>query len=149
MVTTGAYPLEIWQTPTRMIVIKENGGTHRIYLGRKHLGEDDLSPLFYGDSVAHWEGDDLVVDSISLGGSDNIDGVNPHSDAMHVVERYRRTGLKTMEIKVTVDDSKALTKPVTTTAMFESMPGYEMQEYYCVNERNVIGDGKQTVSVGQ
>src|SRR5882757_8500152 len=74
MVTTGAYPLEIWQTPQKIVVIKENGGTHRIYLGRKQLGEDDLTPLFYGDSVATWEGNTLVVFSNNLGATDNIDG---------------------------------------------------------------------------
>jgi hypothetical protein len=147
MMTTGAYPLEIFQTPTRITVAKENGGLHRIYLNRKHLSEDDLSPLFFGDSVAHWEGDVLVVDSISLGATDNIDGQNPHSDAMHVVERYRRTGPKTMKVQVTVDDPKAFTHPISTTAQFTARPDYELQEYYCVNERNVVDkSGAQVVA---
>lgn len=141
MVTTGAYPLEIYQTPSRVVVMKENGGIHRIYLGRNHLSPDDLGPLFFGDSVAKWDGDVLVVDSISLGATDNIDGQNPHSDALHVVERYRRTGLKTLEIQVTVDDAKALTRPVSTTSFFTARPEYEMQEFYCVNERNIFTAG--------
>ena len=146
MVTTGAYPLEIWQTPEKMIVIKENGGTHRIYLNRKHLGEDDLTPLFYGDSVATWEGDTLVVDSISLGATDNIDGQNPHSPEMHVVERYTRTAPDKLEIKVAVTDPKAFTAPITAVATFTLQPKYEMQEYYCVNERNTFGKDGQGVA---
>ncbi len=91
--------------------------------------------------------DVLVVDSISLGATDNIDGQNPHSDAMRVVERYKRTGPKTLEIEVSVDDPKAFTKPITTTSKFEIQPDYEMQEYYCVNDRNVTdSSGKQVVA---
>jgi hypothetical protein len=146
MLTTGAYPLEIFQTPNEVAVIKENGGVHRIYLNRKHLGPDDLTPLFFGDSVGHWEGDSLVVDTISLGATDNIDGQAPHSDAMHVTEKYHRTGPTTMEVEVTVDDPKALTKPVSTTAMFQLDPTYEMQEYYCVNERNVFTNNGQAIA---
>ncbi len=146
MLTTGAYPLEIFQTPNEVAVLKENGGVHRIHLGRKHLGEDDLTPLFFGDSIGHWEGDVLVVDSISLGATDNIDGQNPHSDAMHVVQKFHRTGPATMDVEVTVDDPKALLHAVTTTAHFKLEPDYEMQEYYCVNERNMITGTGQVIA---
>jgi hypothetical protein len=146
MLTTGAYPLEIFQTPREVAVIKENGGVHRIYLDRKHLGEDDLSPLFFGDSVAHWEGNSLVVDTISLGATDNIDGQNPHSDVMHVVEKFTRVGAKTLDVEVTVDDPKAFTKPITTVAHYTARPEYEMQEYYCVNERNVFTGAGQAIA---
>lgn len=147
MVTTGAYPLEIFQTPAKVVVIKENGGVHRIHLNRKHLAQDDLTPLFFGDSIAHWEGDTLVVDSISLGATDNLDGQNPHSDALHVVERYKRTGANTLEIQITVEDPKALTKPVVATSLFALQPDYEMQEYYCINDRNIKdSNGNQIVA---
>jgi hypothetical protein len=149
MVTTGAYPLEIFQTPTKLAVIKENGGVHRIYLNREHLTEDDLTPLFFGDAVAKWEGDTLVVDTIALGATDNIDGQNPHSDEMHVVEKYRRTGEKSLEIEVTVDDKKAFTKPVTTKAFFTARPEYEIQEYYCVNERRGANENGRPAPVGK
>jgi hypothetical protein len=146
MVTTGAYPLEIWQEPGKIAIIKENGGVHRIYLNRKHQGEDDLTPLFYGDSVGTWDGNTLVVDSISLGATDNIDGQNPHSDAMHVVERYTRTAPDKLEMKMTVTDPKAFTAPISTVSTFTLQPKYEMQEYYCVNERNTFGKDGQGVA---
>jgi hypothetical protein len=146
MLTTGGYPLEILQRPNEVAILKENGGVLRIHMDRAHLPDDDLTPLFFGDSVGRWEGDVLVVDSISLGATDNIDGQNPHSDAMHVVQRFRRTGADTMEVEVTVEDPKALTRPISTTAHFRQDPGYEMQEYYCVNERNLINGSSQTIS---
>jgi hypothetical protein len=146
MLTTGAYPIEIYQTPKEVMIIKENGGVHRIHLGRKHQDADDLTPLFFGDTIGHWEGDVLVADSISLGATDNIDGQNPHSDVMHVVQRYHRTGPKTLEVEVTVDDAKAFTHAVSTKATFTLQPDYEMQEYYCVNERNVNTGAAQIIA---
>lgn len=146
MLTTGAYPLEIFQTPREVAVNKENGGMHRIWLNRKHQAPEDLTPLFFGDSVGHWEGNVLVVDSTSLGATDNIDGQNPHSDAMHVVEKFQRTGPAALQVEVIVDDAKALTKPVSTIAYFKLDPTYEMQEYYCVNERNVSTGTSQVVA---
>jgi hypothetical protein len=148
MLTTGAYPLEIFQTPKEVAVIKENGGVHRIYLNRQHLTEDDLTPLFFGDAVGKWEGNSLVVDTISLGATDNIDGQNPHSDVMHVIEKFTRTGEKTLQVEVTVDDKKAFTKPITTTAYYTARPDYEIQEYYCVNDRNVTDNSGAQVIAG-
>ncbi len=141
MLTTGAYPLEILQTPQEVAILKENGGVHRIHLNRQHLGPDDLTPMFFGDSIGRWEGDWLVVDSISLGATDNIDGQAPHSDALHVVERFHRVSHDTLEAVLTVDDAKALTHPVTTHVVYTLQPAYEMQEYYCTNERNFAGPG--------
>lgn len=148
MLTTGAYPLEIFQTANQVTVIKENGGVHRIHLNRQHLAPDDLTPLFFGDSIAHWEGNVLVVDSISLGATDNIDGQNPHSDEMRVVQKFARTGAKTLEIEVTVIDPKAFTKSITTKTFFTLRPEYELQEYYCVNERHNFAGGDQSVVGG-
>ena len=145
MLTTGAYPLEIFQTATGVTVLKENGGVHRIHLNRQHLAPDDLTPLFFGDSVGHWEGNVLVVDSISLGATDNIDGQNPHSDEMRVVQKFQRTGAKSLEIEITVYDPKAFTKPITTKSLFTARPEYELQEYYCVNERHNFAGGDQSV----
>ena len=109
----------------------------RIYLNRKHMPLDELTPLFFGDSVGHWEGDVLVMDSISLGATDNIDGQNPHSDAMHAVAPLPPYGGRIpWMIEMTVDDAKALTKPAHTVAHFKADPDYEIQEYYCVNDRN-------------
>ncbi len=146
MLTSGAYPLEIFQTPTKMVILKENGGTNRIYFNREHLPEDDLTPLFFGDNVAKWDGDTLVVDSIALGATDNIDGQAPHSDAMTVVQRFTRTGPATMEVEVTVTDPLALKTPSVVTARYNARPEYELQEYYCVNERHNFEAAGQTAA---
>jgi hypothetical protein len=144
---TGGGPLiEIFHTPTKIAILKENGGWSRIYLTRPHLPKDQLYPMFYGDSVGHWQGDTLIVDTLSLGGANNIDGTAPHSDAAHLVQRISRPTFDTLRVEATLDDPKALTHPVSTTAVHRLLTDQEFSESYCNNERNVVDrNGKQTI----
>ena len=82
--------------------------------GRPH--RDDIAPAYRGDSVGHWEGDTFVVDTTNF--TDNTwmfaEGrVSIHSDALHIVERYRRVDANTLEIEGKVEDPKVLTGPWT------------------------------------
>ena len=148
--TTGAYPIEIYyQTGGQEILIeKENlGALYRVFLNRPHKGADDLYPLFYGDSIGHWEGDVLVVDTISLGATAALDLIAPHSDALHVIQRFHRVSYDTLKDELTFDDPKAFTHPVTGTAVFKLHPDWELNEYECTNERMVIdSQGNQVVA---
>jgi hypothetical protein len=148
LLTGGGPPIEIFHTPTKVAILKQNGGWSRIYLNRGHLPADELYPMFYGDSVGHWEGNTLVVDTISLGGADNIDGTAPHSDAAHLVQRISRPSFDTLQVEATLEDPKALTHPVTATAILKPLRDEDFTEEFCTNERNIRGsDGKQTVKL--
>jgi Raf kinase inhibitor-like YbhB/YbcL family protein len=147
-VTTGIYPLEIFQRgDSEILVNKETpGNIYRIYLKRPHKGADDLYPTFYGDSVGHWEGDVLVVDTIGLGAADTLDAQIPNSPALHVVQRLRRVTYDTIENEVTIDDAKAYTKPATVTVNYKLHSDWEVGEAVCTNERNVLNDkGESTI----
>jgi hypothetical protein len=148
--TTGAYPIEIfYQTGGREILFqKENlGALYRVFLNRAHKSPDELYPMFYGDSVGHWEGDVLVVDTISLGATTAIDLIAPHSDALHVIQRFRRVSYDTLEDEITFDDPKAMTRQVTGKAVYTLHPDWEFSEYECTNERLVVeSDGKQVLA---
>jgi hypothetical protein len=146
LLTGGGPPLEIFHTPQKVAILKENGGWSRVYLNRGHLPPDELYPMFYGDSIGHWEENTLVVDTISLGGANNIDGTAPHSAAAHLVQRISRISPDRLKVDATLDDSKALTRPVTATAILERVPDSDFTESFCTNERNVRdSNGKQTV----
>jgi hypothetical protein len=140
--TTGAYPIEIFQQKGGKEILFQKeiiGALYRVYLNRPHKSDDDLRPLFYGDSVGHWEGDVLVVDTISLGGSESLDLIGtPHSDALHVIQRLRRVSYDTLEDTITAEDPKAFTEPITGTVTFKLRPDLELDEYECTNERNVV-----------
>ena len=80
--------------------------------GRPH--RDDVAPSYRGDSVGHWEGDTLVVDTTNFTDANwmHAEGlVSFHSDALHIVERYRRVDANTIEVEATVEDPKVLTGP--------------------------------------
>jgi hypothetical protein len=108
-------PRKIVQLPNEIIFFYEDisGDPYRIIStdGRPHRAR--ANPTYYGDSVAHWEGDTLVVDvnnfvDASWFGQDGYF----HSDAMHVVERLWRVG-ENLAYQVTVEDPKVLTAPWT------------------------------------
>ena len=61
---------------------------------------------------------------------------HPHTDAMHVTERFRRRDFGHLEIDITIDDPKAYTKPWTVTARFDLLPDTELIENVCDNEKD-------------
>lgn len=82
--------------------------------GRPH--REEQPPSYRGDSIGHWEGDTLVVDTTNFTDDTWIyaEGrVSFHSDALHIIERYRRVDANTLEIEATVEDPKVLTGPWT------------------------------------
>jgi hypothetical protein len=89
-------PMEIFQLPTRIIILQESLDPPRqIFMNRKH--RDDLFSSYLGDSIGKWEGDTLVVDTVGFNDKTWLDGVGlPHSEALHVVERIRRMDHETL-----------------------------------------------------
>jgi hypothetical protein len=124
-------PMEIFQVPTRVVILHEGiEWTRQIYMNRQHL--KDLDPSYSGDSIGKWEGDTLVLDTIGFKDSTWVDaGGLPHSEAMHLVERIRRTDHDTLVDDFTIDDPKAYTKPIRTQRTYKLKPGWEIQEYVC------------------
>jgi hypothetical protein len=105
---------QIVQTPKFLVMLTETYNSFQIipFDGRPH--RDAVPPSNRGDAVGHWEGDTLVVDKTNFTDTSWIyaEGrVSFHSDALHVVERYRRVNANTLEIEATLEDPKVLTKP--------------------------------------
>jgi hypothetical protein len=135
-------PLEIVQTPTRVVIIHEGVQALReIYLNRQHPA--DLDPTFSGDSVGKWEGDTLAVDTVGFNDKTWLDAVGlPHSEKMHVSERIHRADHDTLVDDVTVEDSKAYTKPFTVQQVYKLRAGWEIQEYVCEENNKYTYQGK-------
>jgi len=95
-------------------------------------------PLFHGNSVAHWEGDTLVIESI---GFDERTYIMPngwfHSDALRVIERYTRPSMNYLIVQITVDDPKVLEKPWTSAPHRWTLGDGEVYEFYCTNNREL------------
>jgi hypothetical protein len=92
MFTENPYVHQIVMTPGLFVHLIENNNRWRVVHtdGRPHKTPEDLEPLFNGDEVGHWEGDTLVIDSISIDERTQIRDGWFHSDALHVIERIRR-----------------------------------------------------------
>lgn len=145
------YPIEILFTPGMVTVIAEAFMQVRhIYTdGRAHPDDPDLT--YNGNSIGHWEGDTLVVDSVGFT-KDTALGMNMgvrHSEKMHIVERFHLKDPKTLEIATTIDDPEALAKPWTRTISYARHPDWTLAEYICQqnNRNSVDASGKAGINL--
>ena len=90
-------------------------------------------------SVGIWEGDTLVVDSRGFNYKTALDAMrHPHSEALHLTERYHRRDFGHLDVELTVEDAKMYTRPFTIkyTQLFQ--PDTDILEAVCEeNERDV------------
>jgi hypothetical protein len=131
-------PMEILQLPNEVIVAYQYDRLVRhIYTDGRPHDEFLDPPLWMGDSIGKWEGDALVVDVIGFNDRTWLDRVgHPHSDALHVVERFRRPERGILVDDITIEDPKAYTKPWNVQLSFQLKPGTEIGwEEVCEDEK--------------
>ncbi len=139
-ITSMPMPFEIVQTPNKIIILYESYHAFRIIPIDAQLNHpDDLVPTWMGDSVARWDGDTLVVDVTGFNDKTWLSGVGTiHSEALHVVERYRLTPERTILYEATVEDPKALTRPWVTSVTLRTPPNARVEEYECIENNQDI-----------
>lgn len=131
-------PFKIVQTPKLTLMLVESDTDFRqIFTDGRKL-PDDPQPSWLGYSVGKWEGDSLVVDTVGLNPLSPLDIFgHPHSEALHVTERFRRRDFGHMDLQVTIDDSKTYTKPFTYKINLRLLPDTDLLENFCVeNEKD-------------
>jgi len=100
-------------------------------------------PTWFGDSVGRWEGDTLVIDTVNFNGRTRLDTIgHPHSDQLHVVQRFTRPDLGHIAFEMIVEDPKTYTKPITNTRTFTLRPDWEMMEYSCEENNKSLWEGR-------
>jgi hypothetical protein len=147
---TSCYPMglpyvlqardNVWllQTPDWVAIAYQNGSQQRlIHLNAQHSPHP--APSWFGESVGHYEGDTLVIDTIGIAVHEvsAIDRFGtPHTDAMHVMERYRVSDdRRTMRVDFTVEDPGTFNMPWHASATYgrgTAQPG----EYVCAENTN-------------
>jgi hypothetical protein len=129
---------EVLTTPDHVTLMFENialGNKREIYLGRtEHSTKRD--PTYLGDSIGHFEGDTMVVDTARFNDVTWLnDAGAPHSESLHLVERIRPVQAGTyLEYQVTADDSKSLARPYTYTRYYRRVNA-ELKEDFCEDRR--------------
>jgi hypothetical protein len=125
-------PLEIFQSPKRVAILFEAWSTFIVIPtdGRDHPKDPD--PTWMGNSVGHWDGDTLVVDSTNFTGETRARGADEN---LHLIERFTRVGPDTLLYQFTVDDPTAFTKPWSGEIPMAKTEGL-LYEYAC-HEGNI------------
>lgn len=127
----------------KRIFVLLGSGNHNwrlIYLdGREQVGVqsgDADNPLYYGRSVGHWEGDTLVVDTVGFNERFWFsNGGLPHTDRLHLVERFTRSDYDTLEYHVTIDDPETYTRTWSSSWKLRLVRGQALPEYFCEENR--------------
>jgi hypothetical protein len=136
-------PWRIVQTPGYIVFVYEAFNLWRQVFadGRELAISQDITPTWFGYSVGRWEGETLVVESRGFNGKAWLDQLGKVStDALHVIERFRRRDFGHLEIQITIDDPKAYMKPWTVNAEATLLPDTELMEFICLeNEKDTRG----------
>jgi hypothetical protein len=136
------FPQKFVQT-NNLFVILDEGNVHsyrQIFLDGRGHGKG-LDQLWMGHSIGTWaDNNTLVVDSVGFNDKTWLNGQGlPHTDKLHVIERYTRPDLEHVNVEITIEDPGALTAPHTFNRQFIFHPEWELLEYVC-NEFNIDSD---------
>ena len=132
----GSSLVEFYQAkdrPERIFLFYEVIHTWRtIWMNNRPMPDNGGVPRALGYSLGHWEGNDLVVDTTGFSdwGWLNRSGY-PHSDALHVMERFRRLDRDHMRLDITLDDPKAYAQPWKMAIDFTLKPDWDFAETFC------------------
>lgn len=131
MNTTG-FPFKIVQgTNYYGILYGWNHRTRVVYMNTEHF--KNLGPGYYGQGVAKWEGNTLVIDTTKYNDSTWLDDSGlPHSKQLHTVERIRLRDKSTLEVKVTISDPVVYTRDWSTVMTYKKQPGALIEEDHCI-----------------
>ena len=148
----GPRTFQVAILPEETLIVFESGQVRHVYTdGRAHPAGNDLWPTDLGDSIGHWEGDTLIIDTTARqSASPLVPGAwaSLLSDRAHFIERFRMTDEDTLEDRMTIEDPVALAKPWAMTLQFKRLRNmHRMLPYDCTeNERNPVVDGRVTIT---
>jgi len=133
--TRGGQPLNWIHTAEAVVMVNElNQQTRHIYLNVPHTASP--KPSWYGESVGHYEGDELVVDTIGLNARTFVDNYRtPHTEQIHVVERYKLLEGKILQVTIMVEDPGAFTMPWSAVQRWR-LTDRDMEESICAENNS-------------
>lgn len=122
--------------PDEFVILYEAvQGFRQIFMDGRAMPKDP-NPTWMGYSAGHWDGDALVVETAGFNDKGWLDNAGrPATDALRVTERLTRKNIGQLNIAITIDDSKAYTKPWVVNETFRLLADTDLLEYVC-NENN-------------
>ena len=136
-------PIQVLITPEEVLIINAYNEARHIYTdGRDHPPKEDLWPTATGNSVGHWEGDTLVIDTIMVTNpNEYFQGAPPLSEEAHYVERIRLDGDK-LRAEITIEDPVTLSAPWTARLSWVRDEGFDRMVQVDWNNDRTGTDGE-------
>ena len=135
----GANPVYFVQTPKQVwMIYSGDQQVRRIYLDVPH--SEHPKPSWYGESVGHYEGDTLVIDTIAQNTKTVVDPYRtPHSEKLHIVERWKMAGGgQAMDVTFTADDPDAFNEPWSGTRHYRRVQEPMVEEVCAENNQHLF-----------
>jgi hypothetical protein len=130
------YQFQIVESAHSVAILNGYPGTFRIIPTDGGLHSADPDPSWMGESIGHWEGDTLVVDSVGFNDKTEISGYR-HTDKLHIVERFSRPTYEALQYEATMDDPNVFDKPWTQRRSFNlRLDLAKVDEFVCENNHD-------------
>jgi hypothetical protein len=125
------YEFQLVESAHSVAILNGYPGTFRIIPTDGGVHPADPDPTWMGDSIGHWEGDTLVIDSVGFNDKTEINGYR-HTDALHIVERFSRPDYNTIRYEATMEDPNVFVKPWTMARTYTLRPDLvKVDEFVC------------------
>ena len=133
------YQFQIVQSSQWVALMHEYPGTFRIIPTTATAHQKDLDPTWMGDSIGHWEGDTLVIDTIGFNDKTEIAGFR-HTEDLHIVERIHANADGALQYEATLEDPNVFEKPWKLERVFPRRPDLaKINEFVCENNHDYSG----------
>jgi hypothetical protein len=130
MLMNADAPIQFFVTRDKVMILNAYRDVTDVRMAAKHPSEDDLWPTVWGDSIGHWEGDTLVIDTIAVKNPhDYFHGAPPLSDKAQYVQRIRMDKPHHLIDDITIEDPTTLTGPWKAHLAFMPAEGFERMVY--------------------
>jgi hypothetical protein len=142
------YPYEFLFTPGRVTINQEAWMQTRTIWTDGRVHKEDPDPTFMGDSIGHWEGDTLVVDTIGISDEVELDTGMPHSGQFHLTERihFATDDPDVLVNEIRMEDPEALEEPFEITVRYRRDRNGSLIEFQCAeNDRNPVDEEGNTL----
>ena len=132
-------PFKIVQTPRLTMVLYEADTVFRQIFSDGRTLPPDPQPSWFGYSVGKWVSDAFVAETVGFNDKSPLDALgHPRSEAMRLTETFRRRDFGHLEVQITIDDPRVLTKTVTILVKYRLVPDTELLESFCAeNEKDL------------
>ena len=135
------YPIQIMQNDKYVAFMFEQSTWFHVVPFRDRHSEDP-NPTWFGESIARWDGDTLVIDTVGFNGYTRLDTRgNPHGTKLHMVQTFTHTDAGHVKYTVTVEDPEFYTQPWTNERTF-TLTNDDLLEYSCEENNRSLWEGR-------